>query len=138
MRGRPTEACSWAECLAYPTPITLTYRPGGAHPTAYLRVRILVEMLRRIGFARDAGNLQRVWERLYRPTQGHRIPAPLLGSASSVIPHVVDEIAFQTRRNLAQRAVVDVIPFRRDDEAAIRAGARCLIAGRAVQPGLAA
>jgi hypothetical protein len=42
----------------------------------------------------------------------------------------VDEIAFQTRRNLAHRALVDVIPFRREDEAAIRAGARALSAGR--------
>jgi hypothetical protein len=43
-----------------------------------------------------------------------------------LIPEVVDEIAYQTRRNLAQRALADILPFRADDERAIRAGARQL------------
>jgi DNA-binding NarL/FixJ family response regulator len=45
------------------------------------------------------------------------------------IPEVVDEIAFQTRRNLAQRALADILPFTREDERAIRAGARELEQG---------
>jgi DNA-binding NarL/FixJ family response regulator len=52
-------------------------------------------------------------------------------SAPRLVPVVVDEIAFQTRRNLAQRALADIIPFRREDEDAIREGARALAAGRA-------
>jgi hypothetical protein len=43
------------------------------------------------------------------------MPVPLVASADGLIPHVVDEIAFQTRRNLAQRALIDVMPFRRED-----------------------
>jgi hypothetical protein len=108
----------------------MTYRPGGAHPTAYLRVYLLAEMMRRMGFAGDATRLLRVWQGLYRANTGHRIPPPLMSSAPRIIPEVVDEIAFQTRRNLAQRALVDVIPFRREDEEAIRAGARRLAEGR--------
>jgi hypothetical protein len=127
--GGPAAAWGMADFLAHPRPRTLTYRPGSAHPTAYLRVKILAEMMRRIGFAREAAKLAGVWESLYRPGRTHRIPATLLTSADRVIPHVVDEIAFQTRRNLAQRALVDVIPFKRADEAAIRAGARALAQG---------
>ena len=44
-----------------------------------------------------------------------------LSSAGTLLPHVVDEIAFQTRRNLAHRALADVIRFRREDEEAIQA-----------------
>lgn len=129
--GGPAAAWGMADFLAHPQPRTVTYRPGGAHPTAYLRVYLLAEMLRRIGFTPEANRLLRVWQGLYRPATGHRMPAPLMASAPRIIPEVVDEIAFQTRRNLAQRALVDVIPFRREDEEAIRAGARELERGGA-------
>ncbi|WP_455286821.1 hypothetical protein [Cupriavidus necator] len=128
--GGPAAAWGMADFLAHPQPRTMTYRPGGAHPTAYLRVYLLAEMLRRLDFGRDATRLLRVWQGLYRANAGHRIPAPLMTSAPRLIPEVVDEIAFQTRRNLAQRALVDIIPFRREDEAAIREGARQLAAAR--------
>lgn len=129
--GGPAAAWGMADFLAHPQPRTTTYRPGGAHPTAYLRVYMLAEMMRRIGFPADATRLLRVWQGLYRVRTGHRIPAPLMNSAPRVIPEVVDEIAFQTRRNLAQRALADVIPFGRDDEEAIREGARELEQGGA-------
>lgn len=128
--GGPAAAWGMAEFLAHPTPRTLTFRPGGAHPTAYLRVFILCEMLRRLGFASDANRLSRLWTTLYKPDRLHRLPPRLLASMDSTIPDVVDEIAFQTRRNLAQRALVDIIPFRRDDQAAIRHGARLMMDGR--------
>lgn len=128
--GGPAAAWGMADFLAHPQPRTMTYRPGGAHPTAYLRVYMLAEMMRRIGFPRDATRLLRVWQGLYAARGGHRIPPPLMQSAPRLIPQVVDEIAFQTRRNLAQRALADIIPFGRDDEAAIREGARRLAAER--------
>lgn len=129
--GGPAAAWGMADFLAHPQPRTLTYRPGGAHPTAYLRVYLLAEMMRRMGFTAEGTRLLRVWQGLYRPQSGHRIPAPLMHSAPRLVPLVVDEIAFQTRRNLAQRALADIIPFRREDEDAIRDGARALAAGRA-------
>lgn len=130
--GGPAAAWGMADFLAHPQPRTLTYRPGSAHPTAYLRVYLLAEMMRRLGFAREATRLLRVWQGLYNPSQGpNRMPPALMDSAPRLIPEVVDEIAFQTRRNLAQRALVDVIPFSRDDEAAIREGARALAQGQA-------
>jgi hypothetical protein len=128
--GGPAAAWGMADFLAHPQPRTMTFRPGGAHPTAYLRVYMLAEMMRRIGFVRDAAQLLRVWQGLYRSEAGHRIPAPLMTSAPRVIPEVVDEIAFQTRRNLAQRALVDIIRFGADDEASIRDGAHRLMTGR--------
>lgn len=125
--GGPAAAWGMADFLAHPQPRTLTYRPGGAHPTAYLRVYLLAEMMRRIGFTQDATRLLRVWQRLYRPEAGaNRIPPALMTSAPRVIPEIVDEIAFQTRRNLAQQALVDIIPFSTAQEDAIRAGARQL------------
>jgi hypothetical protein len=128
--GGPAAAWGMADFLAHPQPRTLTYRPGGAHPTAYLRVYLLAEMLRRMGFTADATRLLRVWQQLYQPQGRHRIPPALMQSAPRIVPEVVDEIAFQTRRNLAQRALADIIVFNREDEDAIHDGAARLAAGR--------
>jgi hypothetical protein len=63
----------------------------------------------------------------YRPGGAH---PHLLGSTGAVIPAVVDEIAFQPRRNLGQRALADILPFTREQEAAIRRGGMLLARGR--------
>ncbi len=128
--GGPAAAWGMADFLAHPTPRTMTYRPGGAHPTAYLRVYMLAEMMRRIGFTQDATRLLRVWQNLYQRNGVNRIPPALMSSAPRLIPEIVDEIAFQTRRNLAQRALVDVMPFTQANEASIRAASRQLEQGR--------
>ncbi|UJP06071.1 MAG: hypothetical protein LZF61_03600 [Nitrosomonas sp.] len=128
--GGPAAAWGMADFLAQPVPRTMTYRPGGAHPTAYLRVQMLAEMLRRLGFVRDGEQLARTWRTLYQSPRGHRMPLQLISSAARAIPAVVDEIAFQTRRNLAHRALVDIIPFGNDDQKAIREGADALISRR--------
>jgi hypothetical protein len=96
-------------------------------------VHILAEMLRRIGFDKEAGRLARVWDDLYNPRRANRLPVRLLSTSRQIIPEVVDEIAFQTRRNLAQRSLADIIRFDANDENAIRAGAVMLIRGRIPQ-----
>lgn len=134
--GGPAAAWGMAIFLSHPAPRMLTFRPGGAHPTGFLRVLILAEMLRRMGFAPEAGRLQRVWQRLYDPRRIARMPPQLVSSVGTLLPAVVDEIAFQTRRNLAHRALVDVIRFGRADEAAIQTGMRRLLEGRQPDPAL--
>ena len=135
--GGPAAAWGMAQFLAHPAPRVLTYRHRGAHPTGYLRVLMLAEMLRRMGFERQAAQMDRVWRRLYDTRRLQRMPPRLLSSARELLPHVVDEIAFQTRRNLAHRALADVIRFRREDEDAIQAAARQLTEGRAPEVTLA-
>ncbi|HZD61432.1 MAG TPA: hypothetical protein VE200_01425, partial [Xanthobacteraceae bacterium] len=128
--GGPASAAGMMNFLSHPSPRSLTYRPGGAHPTGYVRGFILADMLDRLGFGEDANNARRIWRDLYNPRRGHRLPLPLLRLFGRAIPEVVDEIAFQPRRSLGQRALADVIPFRREDQVAIRRGAMQLAAGR--------
>src|SRR4029077_18032972 len=104
------------EFLAHPAPAVMTYRPGGAHPTGYLRVPILAEMLRRMGFGDDAARAERVWRTLYDRRREHRMPARLLQPSRRSIPQVVDETSSQPRRSLAQRSLADVIRFSATDE----------------------
>lgn len=128
--GGPAAAWGMAIFLANPAPRVLSFRPGSAHPTAFLRVFILVEMLQRLGFGADASRLRRVWQGLYTPQAPGRIPPYLMTSADQLIPQIVDEIVFQPRRNLAQRALADIIPFTRHDQRAILSGSRALSRGR--------
>jgi hypothetical protein len=128
--GGPASAWGMMDFLAHPAPRTLTYRPGGAHPTGYLRALLLEEMVRRMGFEAEAQKMRQVWHALYDPAKGHRMPTPLLTASPQTIHHVVDEIVFQTRRNLAQRALADVIPFSREDEREIRKASETLARGR--------
>ncbi|MEW8626665.1 MAG: hypothetical protein AB2551_12995 [Candidatus Thiodiazotropha sp.] len=128
--GGPAAAWGMLDFLAHPAAKTMTYKPGGAHPTGYLRAMILAEMLHRMGFSDQAGRIRKVWRCLYPLNKGHRIPRYLTANAHTTIARVVDEIAFQAKRGLAQRALVDVIPFTDDDERSIRQGSRHLLRGR--------
>ena len=76
--GGPAAAWGMALFLAHPAPRALTYRHGGVHPTGFLRVLILAEMLRRMGFGAQAAQLDRVWRRLYDTRRFHRLPQRLL------------------------------------------------------------
>ncbi|MGM4915037.1 hypothetical protein [Rhizobium sp. 768_B6_N1_8] len=118
------------EFLAHPAARALTYRPGGAHPTGWVRVLILTEMLRRMGFPEEAAKADKVWRQLYDPRRGHRLPPILLAATPRVIPAIVDEIAYQPRHGLGQHALADAIPFTRADEARIRSGGMEIAAGR--------
>ncbi|WP_205625090.1 hypothetical protein [Geminicoccus roseus] len=131
--GGPAAAFGMAEFLAHPADRVMTYRPGGAHPVGYLRIFIMAEMLRRLGFVEDADMVSTVWRRLYDPERGHRIPPVLMETQARAIPAVVDEIAFQPRRALAQQALSSVIRFRPEDQAAIRRGAFDLKTGHPPQ-----
>jgi hypothetical protein len=128
--GGTASAWGMMEFLAHPGTRALTYRPGGAHPTGWFRVLMLSEMLRRMGFPDEARTIEQVWRRLYDPARGHRLPPVLLAAAPRAIPATIDEIAYQPRRNLAQHALADAIPFTREDEARIRRAGIGIAAGR--------
>lgn len=128
--GGTASAWGMMEFLAHPSARALTYRPGGAHPTGWIRVLILAEMLKQMGFAAEATKMRGVWQQLYDPKRGHRLPPVLVESAARVVPAIVDEIAFQPRRGLGQHTLADAIPFTRADEARIRRGSIEIAAGR--------
>jgi hypothetical protein len=128
--GGTPSAWGMMEFLAHPGAKALTYRPGGAHPTGWIRVLLIAEMMRRMGFPEEAAKIEKVWRRLYNPARGHRIPQALVAAAPRVIPAVIDEVAYQPRRSLAQHALADAIPFRKEDEITIRRAGLAIAAGR--------
>jgi hypothetical protein len=127
--GGTATAWGMMEFLSHPEARSMTYRPGGAHPTGFIRVLMLTEMMRRMGFPEEAAKAERVWRRMYDPARGHRMPPALLAAVPRVVPAVIDEIAYQPRRGLGQHALADAIPFHRADEARIRRGGIAIAAG---------
>jgi hypothetical protein len=131
--GGPASARSMKDFLAYPATRVLSFRPLSVHPVPYLRIFIQVEMVRRMGFKQHAQRMQNIWASLYaRHVPRGRVPPVLIATATRLIPHVVDEIAYQPRRNLGQRALVDVVPFTAADEQAIHRAAPMI--GRGTLP----
>lgn len=128
--GGPASARAMKDFLAYPASRVLTFRPLSVHPTPYVRMFIQAEMLRRMGFARDARRIQGIWGTLYaRHIPRGRVPPTLMATASRIIPHVVDEVAYQPKRGLAQRALADVVPFALADERTIQSAAPAIARG---------
>jgi hypothetical protein len=129
--GGPASARSMKDFLAFPAARMLSFRPLSVHPTPYLRGFLLAEMLRRMGFPAEAKRTLATWRQLYaRHLPRGRIPAQLVSTAGRIVPHVVDEIAWQPRRGLAQNALADVVPFGAADERAIQAAAGAIARGR--------
>jgi hypothetical protein len=128
--GGTQSAWGMMEFLAHPGQRVLTYRPGGAHPMGWIRVLLLSEMVRRMGFLEEAARIEKLWRQLYDPKRGHRAPEALIAAAPRAAIEIVDEIAYQPRRNLAQHALADAIPFHREDETTIRRAGVAIAAGR--------
>jgi hypothetical protein len=128
--GGPASALGMKDFLAYPAPRVLHFRPMGVHPVPFLRGFLMAEMVRRAGFPDEAARIERVWSALYGDAaRTARVPPALLDTAPRIIPVVIDEVAFQPRRNLAGHALADVVPFDAHDQASIRTAARQLGAG---------
>lgn len=87
--GGPAAAWGMAAFLAHPATRVLSFQPRSAHPTTFLRVFLLAEMLQRMGFEGEAHRLRRVWQTLYGAQAPGRIPPWLVGSANRLIPHAL-------------------------------------------------
>ncbi|WP_143526210.1 hypothetical protein [Roseivivax lentus] len=128
--GGPTAAYGLAEFLAHPPAKVTIFKDGAVHPVGYIRVLILAEMLRRMGFLGDAARLDKIWRKLYSAKAASRLPDDLHASTRKIVPVIVDEIAYQPRRMLAQRGLADIIRFSRADQARIVDGAGDFLSGR--------
>jgi hypothetical protein len=128
--GGPASSRSMQEFLSYPASRMLTFQPLAVHPTPFVRGFLLAEMLRRMGFSAEAHATAATWRGLYARHSPNRMPRALLATAPALIPHVVDEVAFQPRRGLAQKALADLVMFSRHDEAWIRNAAHSIARGQ--------
>jgi len=92
--GGPVMMGSLMDIAARSPKVTLYFQPKKPHPTPYLRIFILAELLRRIGFTREAEAYCQMWHRIYPNGRAGNIPEPILETFDRAKRIVVDTLAF--------------------------------------------
>jgi len=112
----------------------LGYDPRGPHPTPYLRALLSLELLRRMGFEREADGYERLWRRLYPDPAAGTLPRRLLATFPRVCPAVVDAVCYRPYDELGGKALATVLPYGAREQQVVEEAARRLAAG--TDPGI--
>jgi hypothetical protein len=132
--GGPAVVASLMDVVGRAPQITLFFSPRGVHPTPYIRVLISVEMLRRMGFKKEAEKYERAWRILYPDPQNGNMPQMLLHTAPQAIALVVDTICYRPFRDLGDKALSQVCQFGQKEQRMIEEASRRLAQG--TDPGI--
>lgn len=113
---------------------TVAWNPEGVHPTPFLRVLINLELLRRIGFAREARSIRTAWLKLYPPGRATPIPMAVRRQFGRAMRETVSVLVEQPYAELGNRSLRQVVAFRpQDQQVAEEAAARL---ARGADPGI--
>lgn len=132
--GGPSIVASLMDVVGRSPRSTMTYAPGAAHPTPYLRTFISIELLRRMGFAEEAEHYQRFWSQLYPRPQNSNIPRQILANFQGAIRVVVDAICYQPYPTLGNKSLAQVIRFQPKEQSMIQEAAERIAKG--IDPGV--
>src|SRR5215471_17992298 len=127
--GGPATIGSLMDIVGRSPATTLTYVPRAVHPTPYLRPFLSIELLRRMGFPKEAEQYRRLWTRLYPDPRAGNIPGVLLCSFLEANALVVDTVCFQPYPELGNKSLAQVIRFEMKEQQMIEEAAQRLSAG---------
>lgn len=132
--GGPEVVGSLMDVVGRGTGTVFNFNPRGVHPTPYLRMLISVELLRRMGFKKDAQQYATAWKRIYPATANRSIPAAMMKSFPKACELAVDTMCYQPYRSLGNKSLTQVIQFGGKEQQMIEEAARRLAAG--TDPGI--
>ena len=132
--GGPEVVGSLMDVIGRGTRTTVAFNPRGVHPTPYLRLLISVELLRRMGFKKEAQQYESVWMRIYPNAAGGSFPAAVLRTFPEACELAVDTMVYQPYPSLGNKALAQVITFGAKEKQMIEEAARRLAAG--TDPGI--
>lgn len=130
----PAAVVSLTGVLAGAPVRTLTYNPAGVHPTPVFRVLVNLELLRRMGFVREAERLGRLWTRIYPAHSARGAPRDFAASFARAREIAVEALCFTRYVQLGQKALADVVTFGRNEQAMVEEAAGRLATG--TDPGI--
>jgi hypothetical protein len=111
---------------------TVRFSAFSVHPTPYLRVLINLILLRRLRFEKMAGDLTRVWQRLYPRLTPEDIPPAFMKTFYPAAEMVVDTMVFQPYRQFANKSLAQVVKFGSPQMEMIKLAGQRLAAGQDV------
>jgi len=132
--GGPQALGSLMDVVGRSPEATFGYNARGPHPTPYLRTLISCELLRRMGFPREAEQHARAWMRIYPNPYFGTIPRDVVGTFQKACPIAVDAMCYRPFPSLGNKSLAQVMPFKPKDEKIIEEAAKRLAAG--VDPGI--
>jgi hypothetical protein len=132
--GGPAIVASLLDVVARSPHTTQRFNPAGVHPTPYLRTFISLDLLRRMGFPREAEAFRRLWVRMYPSPHRSNIPRTMLNSFPLAHRLVVDTICFQPYRQLGDKSLAQVIRLQPGYQQMIQEAAQRIAAG--TDPGI--
>lgn len=91
---------------------TLNFHPGAVHPTPYLRLFLSTELLRRMGFSKEANYYDRIWNRIYPNPRAGNIPREFLETFGKAHQLVVDTICYTPYPELGGKTLAAVTSFK--------------------------
>jgi hypothetical protein len=106
----------------------------GPHPTPGLRLLISTELLRRMGFEKEAEQYAQAWNRIYPNQRIGTIPSKVLSTFPKACAVAVDAMCFRPFPSLGNKSLSQVIRFQKKDQKMIEESAKRIAAG--VDPGI--
>ncbi|MEH1852133.1 MAG: hypothetical protein V7L11_10695 [Nostoc sp.] len=128
--GGPAAVESLMDVVGRSPTSTVRFSAFSVHPTPYLRVFINLILLRRLGFDTMAGDLTRVWQRLYPRLTPEDIPPAFMKTFYPAAEMVVDTMVFQPYRQFANKSLAQVVKFGPAQMEMVDLAARRLAAGQ--------
>jgi hypothetical protein len=132
--GGPASLGSLMDVVGRSQTAVFAYNPRGPHPTPYVRTLISCDLLKRMGFPKDAENHARAWTRIYPNPYAGTIPRDVVSTFPKACALAVDTMCFRPFKALGDKCLAQVMPFRPKDQKMIEEAARRLAAG--VDPGI--
>lgn len=132
--GGPAIVASLMDVVVRSQASTLQFNPAGVHPTPYLRVFINAELLRRIGFTKEADAFSKNWKQLYPNPAAGTMPRAMLDSFPHAMRIVVDAMAFMPYEQLGGKSLAQAVKFEARDQGMVEQAGRRLAASR--DPGI--
>ncbi len=132
--GGPEVAGSLMDVIGRGTETTVSFNPRGVHPTPYLRMLNTVELLRRMGFVKEADQYRWSWKRIYGNGAHGTIPQQMMRTFPRACALAVDTMCYQPYPSLGNKSLAQVIVFGRKEQQMIEEAARRLASG--TDPGI--
>jgi hypothetical protein len=132
--GGPEVVGSLMDVIARGTRTVVNFNPRGVHPTPYLRMLNSVELLRRMGFPKEAAQYRSAWLRIYSTKDLGNIPAAMIRTFPKACALAVDTMCFQPYPSLGDKSLAQVIQFGGKEQQMIEEAAGRL--SRGTDPGI--
>jgi hypothetical protein len=132
--GGPEVVGSLMDVIGRGTATVVAFSAKGVHPTPYLRLLNSVELLRRMGFKKEAQQYYTAWKRIYPSAATGSIPSVMLKTFGDACALAVDTMCYQPYRSLGNKSLAQVIQFGAKEQQMIEEAARRLAAG--TDPGI--